>query len=322
MTVWLGIDVAKATLDIAPSDGTAAWQLPNTPAGWHALTDRYPETPPAGVVMEATGALHVGLHLHLAAAGWHRSVINPSWIADYAGSRGRLGKTDRVDARLLARYGLKETPAPTPVKSPAQQRVIALIRRRSQVAKQRVATRNQASSAIGQDAVASCERVIASLETEIATLEALIAEVLATDPGLQARAVQLQSMPGIGAVTSTWLIGALPELGELDRRPLAALAGVAPHPAHSGTRHGAGRIRGGRRDVTKALFLAARVAARHDPVFRTYFDAYMARPGKEYKMGIIAVANKMLTLLSVMVRDGLLWSETRAYQTFHAAQTT
>lgn len=314
MALWLGIDVAKSTLEIAASDGGATWQVPNTPDGWQALTARYVDAPPTGVVMEATGALHVGLHLHLCAAGWHSSVMNPKWIADYAGSRGRLGKTDRVDARLLARYGSKETPAPTPAKSPAQRRVMALIRRRAQVAKLRVMNLNQASSSPCAEIVTSCELLTVAFETEIARLDAAIAEVLASDPGLQARAVQLQSMPGIGPVTATWLIGALPELGELDRRKLAALAGVAPHPTQSGQHTRAGRIRGGRRDITKALFLAARVAARHDPYFRGYFQAYMARPAKEYKMGVIAVANKMLTLLSVMVRDGLLWTDTNAYR--------
>lgn len=314
MAFWLGIDVAKSTLEIASSESGATWQVPNTPEGWQALTARYAETPPSGVVMEATGSLHVGVHLHLCAAGWPSSVMNPKWIADYAGSRGRLGKTDRVDARLLARYGVRETPAPTPAKSPAQRRVMALIRRRSQVAKLRVMNLNQASSTSSAEIVTSCDLLTGAFETEIARLDTTIAEVLATDPGLQARAVQLQSMPGIGPVTATWLIGALPELGELDRRKLAALAGVAPHPTHSGTQHRPGHIRGGRRDVTKALFLAARVAARHDPYFRTYFQAYMARPDKAYKMGVIAVANKRLTLLSVMVRDGLLWTDMATYQ--------
>lgn len=112
MTIWLGIDVSKATLDIAASDDGATWRLPNTPQGWQTLTARYIEHPPTGVVMEATGALHVRLHLHLSACGWHSSVVNPSWTAAYAGSQGRLGKTDRVDAQLLAWYGVRETPRP------------------------------------------------------------------------------------------------------------------------------------------------------------------------------------------------------------------
>jgi transposase len=322
MTRWLGIDVAKATLEIATSDGGPTWQVPNTPDGWQALTTHYADDPPTGVVMEATGALHAGLHLHLCAAGWHSSVMNPKWIADYAGSRGRLGKTDHVDARLLARYGCKETPAATPVRSPAQRRVMALIRRRAQVAKLRVMNLNQASSSLHDDLEVSCARLTAAFDAEIARLDATIGEVLVTDPDLQARAMQLQSMPGIGPVTATWLIGALPELGDLDRRKLAALAGIAPHPTHSGTQTRKGRIRGGRRDVTKALFLAARVAIRHDAYFRNYFHAYMARPGKAYKMGVIAVANKMLTLLSVMVRDGLLWTDMHAAQSTAAASRT
>ena len=196
---------------------------------------------------------------------------------------------------------------------------MALIRRRSQVAKLRVMNLNQAASSIRAEIITSCDLLTVAFETEIARLDTTIAEAVATDPGLQARAVQLQSMPGIGPVTATWLLGALPELGELDRRKLAALAGVAPHPTHSGTQHREGHIRGGRRDITTALFLSARVAARHDPYFRASFQAYMARPDKADKMGVIAVANKMLTLLSVMVRDGLLWTDTNAYRSIRDA---
>lgn len=253
------------------------------------------------------------------AAGWHSSVVNPGWTADYAGSQGRLAKTDRVDARLLARYGIKEEPTATPVQSPVQQRVIALMRRRALVAKMRVRNLNHTTSAPNDEIAGFGETLTAMLDEQLAELDATIADILATDPGLQARAVQLQSMPGIGPVTSTWLIGALPELGELDRRKIAALAGVAPHPKQSGKKKAKGHIRGGRADVRKALFLSARVAARHDPYFRAYFTAYMARPGKEYKMGIIAVANKMLTLLSVMVRDGILWTGTHAYKRMRPA---
>lgn len=321
MTFWLGIDISKATLDVAESNG-ACWQVPNTPDGWQALTTRYADTPPTGVVMEATGALHVGLHLHLCACDWHSSVVNPRWTAAYASSRGRLGKTDRVDARLLARYGLKEAPAATPVKSPVQRRVMALMRRRSQVTKMRVMNLNQTGSAPNDEIVAFCDEVTIALETQIEGVDAAIAQILRTDPSLHATATQLQSMPGIGPVTSTWLICALPELGELDRRKIAALAGVAPHPKQSGTNTRTGRIRGGRATVTKALFLAARVAIRHDPYFQNYFNAYMQRPGKEYKMGVIAVANKMLTLLSVMVRDGLMWIDTNASKSTQPAQTT
>lgn len=314
---WLGIDISKPVLECARSDQDRCWQVPNTAEGWAMLTTQLADDPPVGVVMEATGALHVGLHLHLHASGWHSSVLNPSWTAHYARSQGRWTKTDRVDARVLARYGEREHPAATPVTSPAQQQVVALMRRRAQVVKLRVMNSNQAGSALSDEVRASCDAVTAMLEDQIRLLDTRIAEVLRTTPELAARRDQLETMPGVGPVTSSWLIGALPELGTLDRRKLASLAGVAPHPRQSGTRKGRGHIRGGRKDVTKALFLAARVAIRHEPYFHQYFQAYMTRPGKAYKMGVIAVANKMVTLLSVMVRDGLTWQETDAYRSAH-----
>lgn len=320
-TWWLGIDVSKAMLDCARSDRDAGWQIPNTAEGWTRLTADFAEHPPTGVVMEATGALHVGLHLHLSACGWHSSVINPSWTAHYARSQGQLAKNDRVDARLLARYGDRERPAATPVTSPAQQQVVALMRRRAQVVKLRVMNTNQAGSALSDEVRASCDAVTTVLLDQIRVLDTMIADVLRTSPVLAAQRDQLESMPGVGPVTSSWLIGALPELGTLDRRKLASLAGVAPHPRQSGTRTGRGHIRGGRKDVTKALFLAARVALRYERYFQQYFQTYMARPGKAYKMGVIAVANKMLTLLSVMVRDGLTWTETEAYKSANPVST-
>lgn len=319
MATWLGVDVSKATLDLADARSGEVWRVANSPDGWQALTERYAETPPAGVVMEATGSLHVGVHLYLVAHGWHSSVMNPSWTQSYARSQGRLGKTNRVDAALLARYGCKAQPPATPVKPEAQRQMMALIRRRAQVVKLRVMNLNQGSTSLNTDSGASCARMTAAFETEIASLNAEIEALLATDVSLQALSAQLQSMPGIGPVTSSWLLGALPELGALARRKIAALAGVAPHPRQSGTRQARGRIRGGRAPVTKALFQSSRVAVRHDPYFRTYFTAYMSRPGKEYKLGIIAVANKMLTLLSVMVRDGLMWPETNAARSVQPA---
>lgn len=312
MAGWLGIDVAKAILECADATQEPTWQVPNTPDGWQTLIARDAGDPPTGVVMEATGALHVGLHLHLTAAGWHSRVINPSWTAAYAGSRGTRATTDRVDARMLARDGAKEEPTATPVKSPVQRRVVALMHRREQVVKMRVMNQHQASSAPDAEIRGYCDAMMAACATRIAELDAQMAAILDADPVVQTRAAQLQSMPGIGPVASTWLIGMLPELGELDRRKIASLAGVAPHPHQGGTSRARGHIRGGRRQLTKILYRCARVAAQHDPYFHRSFTDYMARPGKEDKMGIIAVANKMLTLLSVMVRDGLMWSETNA----------
>ena len=315
---WLGIDVSKPILDCAHSDHAEPWQVPNTPDGWTELTDRFVDDPPAGVVMEATGALHVGVHLHLSSVGWHSSVINPSWTAAYARSQGQLAKTDRTDAQLLARYGAREQPAATPVNSPAQQHVLALFRRRAQLVKLRVMQTNQAASARFEDVRVSCETVVTMLHQQIEELNTRIHDVLAADPELAARRDHLQTMPGIGPVISTCLLGALPELGTLGAKELAALAGVAPHPHQSGGRIQRRHLRGGRREVTRALFQAARIAIRHEVYFRHYFDRYMARPGKEYKMGAIAVAHKMLTLLAVMVRDGLAWTETNAYKSAHA----
>lgn len=238
----------------------------------------------------------------------------PSWTAAYARSQGQFTKTDRVDARLLARYGERERPVATASTSPEHQRVVALMRRRAQIVKFQVMNANQAGSALTDEVRASCDDVNAMLLEQIQLLNAQITAVLQTTPELATRREQLETIPGIGPVTSSWLIGILPELGLIQQKKLAALAGVAPHPTQSGARRGRNHIRGGRRDVTKALFLAARVAIRHEPYFQTYFQNYMARPGKAYKMGVIAVANKLLRLLSIMVRDGLTWQETRAYQ--------
>lgn len=312
METWIGIDVGKHTLSCAESTHQTAWTVANTPAGWDDLTVRLATLEPVGVVMEATGSVYVGVYVHLMAAGIACTVLNPAWSHAFARSTGRFKKTDHADAQMLARYGVEKRPAPTPVKSTQQQRLTALIRRRGQLVKLAVMEQNRRSSALPDDPVASIEAVLACVQDQITQLETEMATLIASDAHLQARAHQLQSMPGIGPVVSTWLLGCLPELGTLDRRAIAALAGVAPHPRESGRRTGYRAIQGGRPEIRRMLYMAAQTAVHHAPYFHAYFAAYMRRPGKEYKMGIIATANKMLTILTAMVRDGLLWEDTRA----------
>lgn len=315
MATWIGIDVGKHELVCAESAHLTAWTVANTPAGWDELTTRLTTLEPAGVVLEATGTVYVGIYVHLTAAGIACTVLNPAWSHAFAGSTGRLKKTDRTDAHMLARYGVEKHPAPTPLKSAQQQRLTALIRRRGQLVKLAVMEQNRRSSALPDDPVASIDAVLACVQDQITQLEAEMAALIASDACLQARAQQLRSMPGIGPVVSTWLLGCLPELGTLDRRAIAALAGVAPHPRESGRRTGYRAIQGGRPEIRRMLYMAAQTAVHHAPYFQAYFAAYMRRPGKEYKMGIIATAHKMLTILSAMVRDGLLWEDTRAAHT-------
>lgn len=314
MSVWIGIDITKHTLECAESGRTTTWQVPNTAAGWAALRSRYATCPPDEFVMEATGSLSVGVHLHLTASGFASTVLTPAWSHHFAGSEGCSKKTDRTDAQLLARYGAEKQPIPTPVKSPHQRRLTALIQRRAQRVTLQVMEQNRRTGALPDDPVDSIDAVLAVVQEQIAALNAQIEEVVAADVAMQTRAHQMRSMPGIGPVVRTWLPSCLPELGDLDRRAIAALAGVAPHPRERGGGKTRRAIRGGRPEIRRALSMAAQTAAHHGPYFKEYFFRDMGRPGKEYTMGAIAVANKMLTIRSAMVRDGLMWEDTRAYQ--------
>lgn len=309
MTTWIGVDVGKWNLVVAGETGFRC-RVQNDDAGWAHLAEQMPAD--AQLVLEATGIYHWGVWAAMSERGIPVSVVPPVWARDYARSFGRWAKTDRVDAQLLARYGADRQPAPSRVPSPVQRELQALQRCRDDLVRDQtqLRLRIQTMTGLPQEVM---QELLDLLDTKLAQVEARMTDLLASDADLQVRWQRLQTVPGIGPVIATALVVRLPELGIGDGAKLTALAGLAPHPQESGTHQGYRAMRGGRRAVTRMLFLAARTAIRCSPVIATFYRRLRDR-GKLGKVALLACARKLLRLVHAMLRDGLDWTALQVVQ--------
>jgi transposase len=303
--VTVGIDVAKARLDVAARPSGEQWSAPNDEAGVAALAERLGRLAPALVVLEATGGLERLAAAALAAAGLPVAVVDPRQVRDFAKAVGQLAKTDALDAQLLARFGEAVHPAPRPVPDAAQQELAALLARRRQVIGMLTAERQRLGTAL--PAVRTRVRAhVRWLERELAAVDDDLGGALRVSPAWREKEVLLRSVPGVGPVVALTLLAELPELGALDRKRLAALVGLAPHAADSGTRRGKRLVWGGRGRVRTALYMAALVATRHNPVVRAFYQRLL-RAGKAKKVALTACMHKLLLILNAIVHAGTPW---------------
>lgn len=302
----LGIDVSKATLDLAHGSAGAVRQVANTPAGVAGLVGRLRGgTPPSLVVVEATGGYERLLVQTLTGAGIPVAVVNPRQVREFARADGELAKTDALDARILARYGERMTPEARPQPDAATRELAAHLTRRHQLLAMRTAERQRLRT-LPDSLAAGVREHVAWLTDRIRTLDRQLRALIAANPTWKARDAQLQSVPGVGPVLSATLLGYLPEVATLGPKALAKLVGVAPLARDSGRMRGARRIWGGRAPVRTVLYLAAVTAAHHNPVLQAFYQRLLAR-GKPKKVALIAVAHKLLTVLAAIVRDGSCW---------------
>lgn len=308
---FVGIDVSKATLEVAILPDDATFRVRNDATGWAALIARLPKHGQVTVVLEATGAYHCGVAAALATAGWPPAVLNPQRSHAFIVSEGVRAKTDRSDARLLARFAQQKQPPPSPMLTETARQLKDLVACRDDLTKLRTMEQNRLHVASGATAPVH-QAVLDTLSEQLRVLDQRIAELLAADPELAARTQILQSVPGIGPVLSAVLLAGLPELGSLGAKPIAALAGVAPHPRDSGARQGVRMIRGGRPTICKALYQVAVTAVRWDPVLRAHYQQLRVR--RPHKVALIACARRVLGIMTMMLRDGLLWEQTRVGQ--------
>jgi transposase len=311
--VTVGIDVAKARLDVAVRPGGAgpggetwrAWHVPNDEAGIAILMERLARLAPALVVLEATGGLEVPATAALAAAGLPVAVVNPRQVRDFAKAVGQLAKTDALDAQLLARFGEVVRPAPRPLPDTDTQALAALVARRRQVLGMLTAERQRLGTA--RPPVRDRLRAhIAWLGQELADLDADLARRVQQSPVWREREDLLRSVPGIGPIVATTLLAELPELGALDRKRIAALVGVAPLARDSGTLRGKRLVWGGRGRVRTALYMATLVAVRHNPSLRAFY-ARLLRAGKAKKVALTACMHKLLLIVNAIVHTGAPW---------------
>jgi transposase len=304
--VYVGIDVAQATLDVALLPSGETWQVANDEPGLRALVTRLQPHAPALIVLEATGGYERAPVAALAAAGLPVVVANPRQVRNFARATGQLAKTDTLDAGILALFADRVRPAVRPLPEPATQELAALLARRRQLIEMLGAERQRLSLAAAS-VRRSLTQHIAWLERQLGRVDDDLDSLIQASPLWRAKDDLLQSVPGIGPVASHTLLATLPELGTLSHKQIAALVGVAPLARDSGTLRGKRSVWGGRAVARTALYMAALVASRYNPVLRVFYQRLRAA-GKPAKLALIACARKLLTILNAMVRANTYWA--------------
>lgn len=306
----VGIDVAKATLDVQVRPSDERWTVANDEAGIRTLVEQLRAVAPQQVVLEATGGYEVAAVSALAAAALPVVVVNPRQVRDFAKATGRLAKTDRLDAATLARFAEQVRPEARPLATAEQQELDALLTRRRQLIEMLTAEKNRLGQVFvrgGKPVRKSLKAHIAYLERELRMTDADLGELVRRSPVWRERDDLLQSAPGVGPVLSRTILAALPELGQLDRKAIAALVGVAPLNRDSGMMRGKRMIFGGRAPVRTALYMGTLTATRCNPVIRAFYQRLVAA-GKPKKVALTACMRKLLIILNAMVRQGTRWS--------------
>lgn len=298
--VYLGIDIAKDPLEVAGPG--LRLPVPNTAEG-HAqlLAAAQALRGPVHFICEATGGYERRLVASLLAQDCAVSLLNPARVRQFAKATGRLAKTDRIDAELLAAYGRTLQPAAEPKPVPLLEELTDVVRRRAQLAGLLGLQRTQRRQLYDAKLIAGLDQLIGFLEQQIAALDQRLDELIDQDGGLGTRLKRLCQVEGVGKGTAMNLIAELPELGRLNRTRIAALAGLAPFNRDSGAATGQRHIRGGRANVRRALYMAALTATRCNPVLRPFYQQLRAR-GKGHRVAITAVMRKLLVHLNQIVR--------------------
>jgi transposase len=303
--LFVGIDVAKAQLDIAVRPTGECWTVTNDDAGIAALVAQLEAVAPTLIVLEATGSYQRAAVAALAAAGLPVVVVNPRQARDFAKATGQLAKTDALDARALAHFADAVRPVPRPLPNAQTEELRALLARRRQLVAMRTAEQNRLSGA-SQRLRADIQAHMTWLATRLAVLDDDLDTTLRASPLWRERETLLRSVPGIGPVCTRTLLLDLPELGMLSRQRVAALVGVAPFKRDSGTLRGTRTVWGGRAHVRTALYMSTLVAVRYNPVLTVFYKRLRAA-GKAAKVALTACMRKLLTILNAMVKHQTPW---------------
>ena len=306
MEHFIGIDVAKDRLDVHTRPGGEVFAVARDSNGLAMLVERLQRLAPALVALEATGGYETVVASALGAAQLPLAVVNPRQIRDFARATGKLAKTDRIDAAAIAHFAEAVRPPARPLADAEARALGELVARRRQVIEMIIAERHRRRMASQRRVIRAIERHLALLQAELSELEGDIDDAIRKSPAWQADADLLVSVPGVGKVTLRTLIAELPELGHLNRRKIAALVGVAPINRDSGTLRGRRTIAGGRPAVRTALYMAALVASRANPVIAAYY-AKLRAAGKTGKQALVACMRRLVVILNAILRDHKPW---------------
>ncbi|MCJ7548090.1 MAG: IS110 family transposase [Anaerolineae bacterium] len=307
---YIGIDVSKKTLDVAVGESEKILQVANTPAGVQECVEWLVKAAPAGIIVESTGGSERLVISELCKAGLKVSLVNPSRPKAFAAACGRSAKTDPLDALNLARFGEAIRPPALQMPSEEQQELAALVARRRQVIGMRVQEKNRLGTA-RKDQRTSLEAHLTWLTEHLTELDEKIGALIEANPVYKVKAALLVTAPGVGDVTARTLVAELPELGQRNRKEIAALVGIAPYNHDSGKQRGYRAIGGGRAHVRCALYMATLSAVRWNPVLRDFYERLL-QAGKLKKVALIACARKLLTMLNAMLKTGTPWQSTTA----------
>lgn len=308
MVCAAGIDVGRDYFDVGLAPSGGVFRVGNGPGGVEAIVARLQRAGVVRVVLESIGGFAARLVRGLADAGFEVGVVDPKRIRALRLAEGRRAKTDRLDAALIARFALLMEDAARPVPDAKAFEIRALSTRRRQLVEMAAAEKVRLKQAIDEVVATSCRQMIAMLAAERVRVEALLAAALDAVDDAGERDALLQSIPGIGPAISMVLRADLPELGSLDRKAIASLAGLAPHPNQSGSRTGQAHIGGGRPCVRAALYMAAVNAVRADKGFKREYLA-LRNAGKPAKVALIAVARKIVVAANAIIKSGTKWQK-------------
>lgn len=303
--IFVGIDVSKAQLDVAVHHPPSSWQTDNSDAGIAELVKRLHTLNPTLVALEATGGFELRLVAELAAGKLAVVVTNPRRVRNFARSTGKLAKTDKLDAKMLAHFAAALRPEPRSLPSDQEEQLTALLTRRRQIVDMLTVEKNRLHT-VRPTMRSDIEEHITWLTQKLDALDAEIDQFIQGSALWQEKATLLKSVPGVGRITVSTLLAMLPELGKLNRQEIAALVGVAPVNKDSGRKHGKRRIFGGRATVRSVLYMAALSATRWNSKIKKFYE-HLLKHGKEKKVALTACMRKLLVILNAMLRTKQSW---------------
>jgi transposase len=304
--ITVGIDVSKDRLDVAVRPSGEAFSVERNAGGLEQLVGRLREFGPHLVALEATGGFETIVAAALAAAQLPVVVVNPAQIRAFAVAIGQRAKTDPIDAAVIAHFAEATKPQVRLLPDEATRLLADLVARRRQIVEMIGAERQREKRVTVAHLRKSIARLLKALEKELTTVNTDIDDAVRGSPAWREKEDLLASVPGVGPTIARTLVAELPELGQLTRKQIAALAGLAPFTRQSGQWRGRSFIGGGREAVRTVLFMGAMVAKRHNPVLKAFFDRLVAA-GKPKMVALIAVARKLLTVLNAILRDSRPW---------------
>jgi transposase len=307
-SIVVGIDISKDRLDVAclPEPVQPMKVFDNDAKGHVKLINCLQTIKPRLIVLESTGGYQCVLVASLAAAGLPVVVVNPRQVRDFARALGILAKTDAIDARVIARFGEQVNPVLRPIADAETAAFNDLLARRRQLVELRTAESNRLAQAVTKRIKQSIQAVLQVIDSQIQAIDDDLDQHIKGSPIWQEKQDLLTSVPGIGKLTARTLLGCLPELGSASRQSIAALVGVAPINRDSGMMRGKRTTWGGRKTVRSALYMAALVATRYNPVLKAHYTKLVAA-GKAKKLALIACTRKLLVILNAMLRNHTPW---------------